>query len=159
MKGIKFTFLVVILVIFSTAKGFADFNQQVSFINDSDESLYVELMIEDGSGWTVYNLYIEPYGCSDADFWSPTPFALFTACADGVHSDDFYGCLDGSVSDSNIAITFQIAQAPYFDDAPWQSCDTYVFDSYHSEPSVIIEAGDDDHLSVSCFADTLLARP
>ena len=99
MKKIGHAVLIIVFLTTSAAAANADVNEILTFTNLTDEELYVELSIFDNSGQNIYDLYVLPGGTSIADFWADTFDAMYSACAYGEITGDFYGCMDGYISD------------------------------------------------------------
>ncbi|MDA8138570.1 MAG: hypothetical protein M0036_07930 [Desulfobacteraceae bacterium] len=138
MKRILLTFMILLAIINGTATAWADINEEVSFTNYTNESLYVELAVEDYSGWVYYGVYVEPGMCSYANLWADLAYARYSACAYGEVSDDFYGCIDGALGDGYQFLNFDNSGYPYSSAPPDQSCDAYMFDNPNQPPEVLV---------------------
>ena len=113
LKKFVYGAALLILLTVSASAANADVNEILTFTNFTDEEIYVELSIFDNSGLTIYDLYVLPDGTSLADFWADTFDATYSACAYGELSGDYYGCMDGYITDFYNNVYFDAAADPY----------------------------------------------
>ena len=147
---------IIVLLGISAFPALADVNEELSFSNNTDEPLHIELYVEEGSDWALYDLYADSSGCRYANFWALRPFSAYSVCAYGELTDDFYGCIESDIDTDgwDNHIVFDNSGHPYLSDAPFQECDTYYYETADSPPDIIFAIHDDgyDHeASVSCF--------
>ncbi len=158
MINSKYVFITLILLHVAIVPSFADLNEEISFTNYADESLYIELYVEDYHDWVFYDLYVDPGQCSYADFWTETPYAAYSVCAYGEFTDDFYGCIEGEVNDWDTHVVFDNTGYPYLSTPPEQSCDIYYYETSGSATDIHFADHDDDgDVYLSCFIGTLSA--
>lgn len=143
----------VLLIFFSAISvsiAAADINEILTFTNFTDEELYVELNIFDNSGGRIYDIYVSPNGTSIADYWADNSYATYSACAYGEITGDFYGCIDGGITDYYNNIYFDYTGEPYLSTPSGLSAEVFVFENpYQSADIVVIET--DSHHGGGCF--------
>ena len=120
-------------------------NVVLYFANYIDEELYVEFSVEDNSGWMIYDLYVAEGGLSAAEFWIDDSHAVYSACAYGDISGDFFGCIEGRTSDLNNMINFDNSGIPYTSEPSEDMAEWFVFD-HPEHPTRILLAS-----SGGCF--------
>jgi hypothetical protein len=99
MKTLCYVSVVMILLTFGAIGADAEVNEILTFTSFTGEELYVELSVFDDHGWYIYDLYVLPDGTSIANFWVDTVHAIYSACAYGEITGDFYGCIDGGIGE------------------------------------------------------------
>jgi hypothetical protein len=148
-------FLLICLSVINVSGATADINEILAFTNFTDEELYVELNIFDNSGRYIYDIYVLPDGTSIADYWADTSYATYSACAYGEVTGDFYGCIDGGITDYYNNIYFDYTGEPYLSTPSDLPAEVFMFENpYQSADIVVIET--DSHHSAGCFIGGLL---
>lgn len=156
MKRLRYIIVLLICLSAINVSGVAaDINEILTFTNFTDEELYVELNIFDNSGRRIYDIYVLPNGTSIADYWADTSYATYSACAYGEVTGDFYGCIDGGITDYYNNIYFDYIGEPYLSTPSDLPAEVFVFGNpYQSTDVVVIET--DSHHSAGCFIGGLL---
>lgn len=156
MKRLRYIiYILVCLSVINVAGVAADINESLTFTNFTDEELYVELNVFDNSGGRIYDIYVLPDGTSIVDYWADTGYATYTACAYGEFTGDFYGCIDGGITDYYNNIYFDNFGDPYVSTPSGLPAEVYSFENpYQSADIVVIET--DSHHSAGCFIGGLL---
>lgn len=156
MKRLRY--IIVLLIFFSviSVSGVAaDVNEILTFTNFTDEKLYVELAIFDDVGGRIYEVFVSPDATSIADYWADTSYATYSACAYGVTTDDFYGCIEGGITDYNNNIYFDYLGEPYLSAPSDLPTEVYVFENPYQNADVVIVERDSHHSG--CFIGGLLS--
>ncbi|MGD9365623.1 MAG: hypothetical protein PVH87_08010 [Desulfobacteraceae bacterium] len=129
MKSIRFIPALMVVLTFGATMAAVYVNDILTFTNDTDEKLNVELSISGSAGWHTYDLYVLPGHTSIADFWADSFNAAYSACAYGDITDDFYGCIEGSVGDDDNNVYFGNGNEPYLSTPSGLPADWFVFDN------------------------------
>lgn len=159
MKKLRYIIFSILLLVISASGASADVNEVLAFTNFTDEELYVELSIFDNSGWHIYDLYVLPNGTSIADFWADTIYATYSACAYGEITGDFYGCIDGGITDYNNNIYFDYTGEPYISSPSDLPTEVFFFENpYSSADVVVIETDSHYHARGGCFIGSMSFR-
>ena len=159
MKSIRYITVVFLLLAFNAAKADADVNEILTFTNYTHEELYVELSIYDDSGWNLYDIYVLPNRSSIADFWSDSFFATYSACAYGEITGDFYGCINGGITDYYNNIYFDNTAVPYTSGPSGLPADVYVFENPNTSSGIgVIVEGSHSGGGGGCFINALFSR-
>lgn len=155
MKKIGRAVLIIVFLATGAAAANADINEILTFTNFTDEELYVELSIFDNSGQYIYDLYVLPGGTSIADFWADTFDAAYSACAYGEITGDFYGCMDGYISDHLNNVYFDNTGVPYLSTPSGLPAEVFVFENPNSSAGVVVIEGEVHSSGGGCFIGTL----
>lgn len=150
----RFRYIIVLLVFLSAISvsgAAADINEFLTFTNFTDEELYVELNIFDNSGGRIYDIYVLPYGTSIADYWADTPYATYAACAYGEFSGDFYGCIDGGITDYYNDIYFDYTGEPYLSTPSGLPAEVFSFENPYQSADIVVIETDRHHSGGGCF--------
>lgn len=134
----------MVVLTFGTALAAAYVNDILTFTNETDEKLNVELSISGSAGWHTYDLYVLPGHTSIADFWADSFNAAYSACAYGDISDDFYGCIEGSISDDDNNVYFGNGGEPYRSASSGLPAEWFVFDNPYDNDDTYDEKDEKD---------------
>lgn len=151
MKSVLFIPVLMALLVIGATKADAYVNDILTFTNYTDEELYVDLSISFDIGWHIYSLYVLPNHTSIADFWANSFRATYLACAYGEISGDFYGCIEGSISDYYNNVYFENGTEPYTSSPSDRPVEWYVFDNPY-------DSDDDDsyiYVRADCFINSI----
>jgi hypothetical protein len=153
MKKMRLIILAMVFLVISVSGVAADVNEVLNFTNHTYEELYVELYVYDYCCTQVYDIYVRPYRTSIAEFWANSINATYSACAYGEITGDYYGCIEGGISDYNNNIYFDDSGAPYLSTPSDLPAEVYIFKNpYHRDH---FESGTHYHAGVGCFLDTI----
>ncbi len=156
MKKIQCFIVLIMIALIPATAAWSDVNDEITFTNLTDEDLYIELAIIDDFGWTYYDLWVLQGGTSIANFWADTLFATYSACAYGEISDDFYGCIEGSISHGFKHVYFDNSGIPFLSDAPnVAGADIFMFDAPHSTADVLVIESEGHGHGGGCFISSL----
>lgn len=156
MKWHTKAIMISMVLLCSASITMGDVNEGLTFTNNTDEPLYVSLAVDEFNGWSVYDVYVETGWCSFADFFAYSPYAVYSACAYGEFTDDFYGCIEGNLNEAFDSIYLDGNGTPYLSTPPRYACDLYIFDRDIGTPDVVIVADEDYHQEAgACFIRSL----
>lgn len=156
MKRFSRILLVMMLLSSGASGALADVHEMLTFTNLTDEEIYVELSIFDDARHYIYDLYVEPYHTSIADFWADTVDATYAACAYGEITGDDYGCITGGISDYYNNVYFDDTGLPYTSDPSDLPTEWFVFENpYNGTSAVLIDAQVSAGGSGGCFISAL----
>ena len=127
MKSLHVRFALAVVLMFGVTLADASVNDTLTFTNTADERLNIELTITDAVGQPIYDLYVLPGRTSIADFWVDSFDATYLACASGDITGDFFGCMQGSISDANNNVYFGGSQQPFISTPSGLQADLFVF--------------------------------
>ena len=142
MKKTGYIILIMLFLVTGAVAAKADVNEILTFTNFTNEELYIELTIYDHSGVHIYDLYVLPDGTSIADFWADTFDASYSACAYGEITGDFYGCLDGYISDYYNNVYFDNTGVPYLSTPSGLPAEEFIFDNPYASSGVVVVEGE-----------------
>ena len=153
MKKMRYFILPIVILMISVSGVAADVGGVLNFTNYTDEELYVELFVFDNCCTRIYDLYVRPHRTSIAEFWADSINATYSACAYGEITGDYYGCIEGGVTDYNNNIYFDNSGDPYLSTPSDLPAEVFIFKNpYHRDH---FESGSHYHAGVGCFIDTL----
>lgn len=159
MKKLRYSIFSIMFLVFSASGACADVNEVLAFTNFTDEELYVQLSVFDNSGRYIYDLYVLPDRTSIADFWADTIYATYFACAYGEITGDFYGCIEGGITDYNNNIYFDYTGEPYLSSPSDLPVEVFLFENPYNRPDVVvIEADSHYHARGGCFIGSMSFR-
>ena len=153
-KTIHIALIMLFLATGATAAK-ADINEILTFTNFTNEELYVELTIYDDSGLNIYDIYVLPDGTSIADFWADTFDAAYSACAYGEVSGDFYGCMDGYISDYYNNVYFDNTGVAYLSTPSGLPTEVFAFDNPNASAGVVAVEAEVHSSGGGCFIGSL----
>jgi len=155
MKKIGYIALIMLFLVTGAASAEADVNEILTFTNFTYEELYIEMTIYDNSGVNIYDVYVLPDGTSEADFWADTFNASYSACAYGEITGDFYGCMDGYISDYYNNVYFDNTGVPYLSTPSGLPTEVFLFDNPNTSASVVVVEGEVHSSGGGCFIGSL----
>lgn len=142
MKKFGHIALIILFLVTGAAAAKADVNEFLTFTNFTSEELYIELTIYGPSGLNIYDLYVLPDGTSEADFWAETFDAAYSACAYGEITGDYYGCMDGYISDYYNNVYFDDTGDPYLSTPSGLPTEIFVFENPYASADVVVVEGE-----------------
>jgi hypothetical protein len=156
MKKMPLIAFAVIFLIISASGAAADVNAALNFTNDTDEVLHVALYVFDYCCTHIYDLSVRPNRTSVADFWAGTSYATYSACAYGEVTGDFYGCMEGGISDYNNNVYYDDSGEPYLSTPSDLPTDVFVFQNpYHRDHVDGFESDSHYYARVGCFIGSM----
>lgn len=156
MKKILLIILPIIFLVISASGAAADVNEVLNFTNYTYEELHVELFVFDNCCTHIYDLYVWPHRTSIAYFWAGTTYATYSACAYGEITGDFYGCIEGGISDYYNNVYFDDSGEPYLSTPSDLPAEVFVFKNPYNRDHVdVVESDSHYHASVGCFIGTI----
>jgi hypothetical protein len=156
MKKTQLVVFAIIFLAISASGAAADVNAALHFTNDTDEALHVELFVFDHCCTHIYDLHVRPGRTSAADFWARTSSATYSACAYGEMTGDFYGCIEGGVSDYHSNVYFDDFGEPYLSTPSDPPAEVFVFQNpYHRDHVHGFESDSRYYARVACFIGSM----
>ena len=153
MKKLQYLIIVGLIWTLGATGAWADYNEEITFTNFTDEDIDVELAVLDHSGWAYYDLTVLEFNTSIANFWTDAVFASYSACAYGIFSGDFYGCVEGELGQGPLHINYDFTLVPYLSGPPNEAnADLFVFDHPNTTTGVVVVEGESHgHHGGGCF--------